>query len=43
MNLGQLVFLLRAKYLVDAQSFSKIQGKPFTIAEIEEKIEEVLK
>ncbi len=43
MNMGQLVFLLRAKYLVDAQSFSKIQGKPFTIAEIEEKIEEVLK
>ena len=43
MNMGQLVFLLRAKYLVDAQSFSKIQGKPFTIAEIEEKIKEVLK
>ena len=43
MNMGQLVFLLRAKYLVDAQSFSKIQGKPFTIAELEEKIEEVLK
>ncbi len=43
MNLGQLAFLLRAKYLVDAQPFSKIQGKPFTIAELEDRIEEVLK
>ena len=29
MNLGQLVWVLRAKYLVDAQGFNKIQGKPF--------------
>jgi 2-oxoglutarate ferredoxin oxidoreductase subunit alpha len=42
MNLGQLVWVLRAKYLVDALSYSKIQGKPFKQAEIEAKIEEVL-
>jgi 2-oxoglutarate ferredoxin oxidoreductase subunit alpha len=42
MNMGQLVMLLRAKYLVDAQGFNKIQGKPFKQAEIEAKIKEVL-
>jgi 2-oxoglutarate ferredoxin oxidoreductase subunit alpha len=42
MNMGQLVWMLRAKYLVDAEGFNKIQGKPFKQAEIEAKIEEVL-
>jgi 2-oxoglutarate ferredoxin oxidoreductase subunit alpha len=42
MNMGQLVLVLRAKYLVDAQGFNKIQGKPFKQSEIEAKIEEVL-
>ncbi|HKC10692.1 MAG TPA: 2-oxoacid:acceptor oxidoreductase subunit alpha [Vicinamibacteria bacterium] len=42
MNMGQLVWLLRARYLVDAEGFNKIQGKPFKQAEIESKIEEVL-
>jgi 2-oxoglutarate/2-oxoacid ferredoxin oxidoreductase subunit alpha len=42
MNLGQLVWVLRAKYLIDAQGFNKIQGKPFKVSEIEAKIEEVL-
>jgi 2-oxoglutarate ferredoxin oxidoreductase subunit alpha len=42
LNLGQLSFLLRGKYLVDAISFSKVQGQPFTIKEIEQKIKEVL-
>src|SRR5271155_811832 len=42
MNMGQLVILLRAKYLVDAQGFNKIQGKPFKQVEIENKIEEML-
>jgi 2-oxoglutarate ferredoxin oxidoreductase subunit alpha len=42
MNMGQLVMLLRAKYLVDAVSYGKIQGKPFQQAEIERKIEEML-
>jgi 2-oxoglutarate ferredoxin oxidoreductase subunit alpha len=43
MNMGQLVWLLRARYLVDAEGFNKIQGKPFKQAEIEAKIEEVLR
>ncbi|MFO0551316.1 MAG: 2-oxoacid:acceptor oxidoreductase subunit alpha [Polyangiaceae bacterium] len=42
MNLGQLLFMLRGKYLVDAQGLNKVQGKPFRQAEIEAKIEEVL-
>jgi len=42
MNMGQLVMLLRAKYLVDAQGYNKIQGKPFKQLEIEEKIQEIL-
>ena len=35
MNLGQLSRLLRAEYLVDARSFCKVQGLPFTAAELE--------
>jgi 2-oxoglutarate ferredoxin oxidoreductase subunit alpha len=42
MNMGQLLTVLRAKYLVDAQGLNKIQGKPFKQAEIESKIEEIL-
>ena len=42
MNMGQLVMILRAKYLVDAQGYNKIQGKPFKTSEIEQKIEEML-
>jgi len=42
MNMGQLVMVLRAKFLVDAQGYNKIQGKPFKTSEIEQKIEELL-
>ncbi len=42
MNMGQLSMLLRAKYLVDAQGYNKIQGQPFKQVEIEAKIEEIL-
>jgi 2-oxoglutarate ferredoxin oxidoreductase subunit alpha len=42
MNMGQLVWVLRAKYLVDAIGYNKIQGRPFKQAEIEVKIEEML-
>jgi 2-oxoglutarate ferredoxin oxidoreductase subunit alpha len=35
LNLGQLCRLVRAEYLVDAQSISKVQGLPFTAIEIE--------
>jgi 2-oxoglutarate ferredoxin oxidoreductase subunit alpha len=41
MNMGQLVMVLRAKYLVDAVGFNKVQGKPFKQSEIEAKIEEL--
>ncbi|MFO1464358.1 MAG: 2-oxoacid:acceptor oxidoreductase subunit alpha [bacterium] len=34
LNLGQLAWLLRAKFLVDAIPLSKVQGKPFKISEI---------
>jgi 2-oxoglutarate ferredoxin oxidoreductase subunit alpha len=42
MNMGQLVWVLRAKYLVDAEGVNKIQGKPFKQSEIEAKIEEAI-
>jgi len=35
-NLGQLVLLLRARYLVDAVGYDRVRGKPLRIAEIEE-------
>lgn len=42
LNLGQLLMLIRAKYLVDAVGLNKVQGKPFTITEIEQKIAQLL-
>jgi 2-oxoglutarate ferredoxin oxidoreductase subunit alpha len=42
LNGGQLWLLLRGKYLIDAVSLSKVQGKPFLVSEIEQKIEEML-
>ena len=42
LNMGQLLWLLRAKYLVDAVGLNKIQGRPFKQAEVEQKIEEML-
>lgn len=42
LNKGQLVRVLRSEYLVDAQSFSKVQGLPFSTREIEEAIEKEL-
>ncbi|MFN0149131.1 MAG: 2-oxoacid:acceptor oxidoreductase subunit alpha [bacterium] len=42
MNLGQLTFVLRGRFLVDALCLSKVQGRPFTEIEIIEKAHEVL-
>jgi 2-oxoglutarate/2-oxoacid ferredoxin oxidoreductase subunit alpha len=42
MNMGQLIWVLRAKYLVEAEGFNKIQGRPFKQSEIEAKIEEIV-
>jgi 2-oxoglutarate ferredoxin oxidoreductase subunit alpha len=42
MNLGQLSRLVRAEYLVDARSVTKVQGLPFRAAEIEHAIMEMI-
>lgn len=42
LNSGQLGLLIRAHYLLDVVSLPKLQGQPFTIGEIEAKIEELL-
>ena len=41
-NLGQLSRVLRAEYLVDAQTMSKMQGVPFRVSEIEAAITALL-
>ena len=38
MNMGQLLTILRATYLVDAVGLNKIQGQPFKVSEIAGKI-----
>jgi 2-oxoglutarate/2-oxoacid ferredoxin oxidoreductase subunit alpha len=43
LNAGQLSMLLRAHFLVDAQGLNKVQGRPFLVSEIEQKIEQLLK
>jgi len=42
LNLGQLSTLLRAKYLMDVKSFSKVTGRPFLVQELQHKILEYL-
>jgi 2-oxoglutarate ferredoxin oxidoreductase subunit alpha len=42
MNLGQLSRLVRAEFLVDARSVTKVQGLPFRAAEIEHAIMEMI-
>ena len=41
-NLGQLLMLLRARFLVDAIGYNRVRGKPFRIAELEAEAERVL-
>jgi hypothetical protein len=41
--MGQLKTVIRAKYLVDAIGLNKVQGKPFHVAEVVDKIEAILK
>ncbi|HWO94660.1 MAG TPA: 2-oxoacid:acceptor oxidoreductase subunit alpha [Dehalococcoidia bacterium] len=41
-NLGQLQLLVRGRYLVDAVGLNKASGRPFTISEVEQKIDELL-
>jgi 2-oxoglutarate ferredoxin oxidoreductase subunit alpha len=42
LNLGQLRLLIRGNFLIDAQGLNKVQGKPFTVAEVVAKIESML-
>ncbi len=41
-NMGQLLFLIRGTYLVDAIGFNLVRGKPFQISEIQMKAEQLL-
>lgn len=42
LNLGQLLKIIRANYLIPAIGFSKVQGLPFFSSELEEKIDQLL-
>jgi 2-oxoglutarate ferredoxin oxidoreductase subunit alpha len=42
LNLGQLSRLVRAEYLVDAQSYTRVAGVPFRAAELETRILEMM-
>jgi 2-oxoglutarate ferredoxin oxidoreductase subunit alpha len=42
MNLGQLALLVRARFLVDAKTYSKVQGLPIFADELEREIVEML-
>ena len=41
-NLGQFRMLVRSKFLVDAVGLNKVSGRPFTIAEVEQQITEMV-
>ena len=42
LNLGQLQLLVQAKFLRETIGFHKVQGRPFTVAELVSKIQELL-
>ena len=42
-NEGQLAMLVRAAFLVDARSFSRVQGRPIWADELDDAIEEALR
>jgi 2-oxoglutarate/2-oxoacid ferredoxin oxidoreductase subunit alpha len=42
MNLGQLLKLIRAEYLVDAVGYNRVTGKPFKAGEIADAVEAML-
>jgi 2-oxoglutarate ferredoxin oxidoreductase subunit alpha len=41
-NLGQLLWLIRANFLIDAIGYNRVRGKPFRIAEIIDEAERLL-
>ena len=42
MNMGQLMKMVRADYLIDAIGFNKVQGRPFKVSEIANRIARAL-
>lgn len=42
LNMGQLLRLIRAEFLIDATGLNKVAGEPFHVSEIENKIRELL-
>jgi 2-oxoglutarate ferredoxin oxidoreductase subunit alpha len=42
MNRGQLAMLIRSKFLIDAKSFTKVQGLPFYSDELAARVDEIL-
>jgi 2-oxoglutarate ferredoxin oxidoreductase subunit alpha len=43
MNLGQLAGVIRSKFLIDAIAYNQVRGLPFSAAELENMLEEVVK
>jgi 2-oxoglutarate ferredoxin oxidoreductase subunit alpha len=41
LNMGQLLMVLRARFLIDAVGLNKIQGQPFKVAEVIRAVEEL--
>ncbi len=42
LNMGQLEFVLKAQYGIDPIGLHKVQGKPFLVTDLEQKIDEML-
>ena len=42
LNTGQLAMLIRARFLIDAKTYSKVQGQPIFADELEEAISELI-
>jgi 2-oxoglutarate ferredoxin oxidoreductase subunit alpha len=42
LNLGQFAKLLKSQYLVDVIQFNKVQGLPFKVAELQNRMVEIL-
>jgi 2-oxoglutarate ferredoxin oxidoreductase subunit alpha len=42
LNNGQLVHIIRDRFLIDAKPYNKMQGQPFTTIELKEKVKQML-
>ncbi len=42
LNCGQLLSILRSTYLIDAVGYNKVQGKPFSVEELERTINKMV-